>query len=182
GQRGSLLQRAPGPVQLGPELADDALALAAQLAHAIQEQQLRGSGALGAVEQDVVVAGRRDRESLAQRGQERLARLGKQAGIRCVLAAEFGLCRTHAHGLRHGCGETVRRWAAPSSRLRIVRPAARRNRDQVGTSLLPLRNFNSLRRVFLRAVLTNTLGAACTKPVGSVIRQPGAEAPLAYNQ
>src|SRR5690606_36867633 len=74
------------------------LAPAAQLAHAVQEQQLRGAGALGAVEQHVVVARHRHREGLAKRRQEGILRLREQRGIGGLHAVELGLGWTHARG------------------------------------------------------------------------------------
>src|SRR5690606_39947717 len=49
GQWLALLQRAPRTAEVVAEAAGDVLAVAAQLAHAVQEQQLRRTGALGPV-------------------------------------------------------------------------------------------------------------------------------------
>src|SRR5690606_32686577 len=133
GQWLALLQRAPRTAEVVAEAAGDVLAVAAQLAHAVQEQQLRRTGALGPVEQDVVVTGHGHGEPLPQGGQERLAGLGQQGDVGGT-SAECCFGRTHARGAPARRSETFDFGGRLPNRSRIVRPAAMRNRDQVGTS------------------------------------------------
>src|SRR5690606_28896923 len=87
----------------------------------------------GPVEQDVVVTGHGHGEPLPQGGQERLAGLGQQGDVGGT-SAECCFGRTHARGAPARRSETFDFGGRLPNRSRIVRPAAMRNRDQVGTS------------------------------------------------
>lgn len=141
-QRRADFQSLPGQPELGAEAAGDLVAAAAQLAHAVQEQQLRGARPFGTVEQDVVVTGHGRREGIPQRRQEGVAGQGQQHGV-AGQGCGIGLGRTHARGSRAGGGNNNWVTAGPLSRNRILRPTPAADRDPVGISQY-WRNFSAI--------------------------------------
>src|SRR5690606_15742047 len=132
------------------------LAPAAQLAHAVQEQQLRGAGALGAVEQHVVVARHRHREGLAQRRQEGFLRLREQRGIGGLQAVELGLGWTHARGAPARRRRTLR--MGGGSLPLLHRTSCFREATVIGSAIRGWRSGT------LTAVAAPACGAAPTPP------------------
>ncbi|MCW0439075.1 hypothetical protein NB723_004039 [Xanthomonas sacchari] len=98
-ERRAGLQRLPGRMQLGAEARGDLVATTAQFAHAVEEQQLRRAGTLGAVEQHIVEMRQRRGEGLAQHWQHALARLRQQARVTRRVCVRAG-AETHARRLR----------------------------------------------------------------------------------